>query len=92
MIMSDFIKKAPWGLVTFVLQLALVIGLYLHTVSVKAAVQEQLKEYALKSFVVEQMKSHGEWSAEAVKRMDGKMDDMLERIKRMEEHQMRNKP
>ncbi len=90
--MSDFIKRAPWGLITFVLQLALVIGLYLHTVSVKAAVQEQLKEFALKTYVNEQMRAHESWSVEATKRIDDKMTDILERVKRMEEYQMKGKP
>jgi len=87
--MGDLIKKTPWGLVTFVVQSALIVGMWLHTMSVKAEVDQQLRSYATIELLGAKEAAHAIWSAEAVKRIDGKMDDILARIKRMEDHQLR---
>jgi hypothetical protein len=89
--MREFIKRFPWGLVTFVLQVGLMLLLWLHTMSVKAAVEDRLKSYATREYVIDQARYHAEWSSEAVKRIDDKMDDMLSRIKRIEDNQIKGR-
>ncbi len=82
--MSDFIKKVPWGMVTFLLQIGLMVILWLHNLSVNAAVNERLKSYVTEGEMTMREESHKTWSNEAIKRIDGKMDDILDRVKRIE--------
>lgn len=77
-------RKIPGWLVVFVAQLIIGAVITLHTFSVKASIQEELKAYITKDEVTQREKAHGEWSAEAVKRMDGKIDDVVRRLERIE--------
>lgn len=60
------------------------VVVYMHSMSVKAAIVEELKEYVPRSEMNIREKAHADWSAEAVKRIDGKLDDALKRLERIE--------
>jgi len=83
--MSEFIRKVPGWLVVFIAQLIIGAVVTLHTFSVKANIRDELKSYVTKEEAAQRERSHGEWIAEAVKRMDGKIDDVVQRLRRIED-------
>lgn len=85
--MAEMIKRAPWGLITFVMQGALMALIYLHTVSVKASIREELRGYVTRDEATIKEKSNAELGAEVVKRIDGKLDDIIKRLDRIESKQ-----
>lgn len=85
--MADLFKKHQGWLLPVIFQLAIAGVIYMHTMSVKAALVEELKTYVNKEELAIREKSHDIWAAEAVKRLDGKMDDAIKRLERIENRQ-----
>ena len=86
--MTKLPAKIPWGLVAFVVQAVFVALLWLHGVKVKAEVNDQLKDYAPVELVRAKEAAQQLFNAEVVRRLDSKLDDVLDRVKRIEALQM----
>jgi len=84
MTMADLIKKHGSWLMPMGLNLLIGAAIYMHSMSVKAAIVQELREYVPRLELDRREKAHGEWAAEATKRIDGKLDDVLKRLERIE--------
>ena len=82
--MSEFIKRVPWGLITFFLQAILIVGLWLHTLSVKAAVDETLKSYATKAYIQEKERAHADWAGQVLEKLDERYSESNRRLDSIE--------
>lgn len=82
--MAEIIKRAPWGLITFVAQGVLMALIYLHSVSVKASIREELRGYVTREEATIKEKSNAELSTEVLKRIDGRLEDIVKRLDRIE--------
>lgn len=82
--MAELIKKHQGWLLPLVFNLVIGSVIYLHSMSVKAAIVEELKDYVPRDELTLRENAHGAWASEAAKRIDGKMDDMIRRLERIE--------
>ena len=93
--MGEKLKRVPWGLVTFLANAGVAALIYMHTMSVNAAVDEKLKAYVTKeqSSKIEKTqqeqfeareKARLELAAEFTKRVDGRLEDVVKRLERIE--------
>ena len=84
MFMADLIKRHGSWLMPLMLNLVIGTGVYLHSMSVKAAIVDELRDYVPRAELEMRENAHAAWAAEATKRVDGKLDDVLKRLERME--------
>lgn len=87
--MADLLKKHQGWLFPVLFQIVITGAIYMHTMSVKAAMVEELKTYVSRDEMSIREKSHDIWASEAVKRLDGKLDDAIKRLERIESRQNR---
>lgn len=82
--MADIIKQNKNWLLPLVFNIVIGGLIYAHSMSVKAAIVEELKAYVPRAELELRENSHSTWAAEATKRIEGKIDDLGRRFERIE--------
>lgn len=82
--MSDIFSKNKNWLLPLIFNVIVGAVLYFHSVSVKAAIVEELKVYVTKEELNMREAAHAQWGNEAMKRIEGSLADIKQRLERIE--------